>query len=77
MTQAARLLGAVAALAALAGCARYESRAQPVTTDASGSPPAMMPQSPNSLLRESAVSAPLTPVTGQVGTTQARGAAQQ
>ena len=77
MTQATRLIGTVAALAALAGCARYESRAQPVTTDAFGASPAMMPQAPNSLPRGSAVSAPLTSATGQVGTTGARGAAQQ
>ena len=69
MKQVTLLIVPIIALASLSACARYESKATPVSTEPAGSA-SSMPQSPNSLPLGSAVDAPLTRATGNVGTTR-------
>lgn len=72
MKRAALSILSVAVLASVAACARYESRARPVSMDPvpGAGPSSMEPQPPNSLPLGSAVDAPLTPPAGDIATTR-------
>jgi len=69
MKQATLLIAPIIAIVSLSACSRYESKATPVSTEPTGSA-SSMPQPPNSLPLGSAVDAPLTRATGDVGTTR-------